>query len=139
MVSVNFWTLARRPARPRIAPGARARAEGRASFERSPYERGLGMGETTGIGRAGLLERSEHLKVLREDLAAAASSGQGRIVLVAGEAGIAKTALLRRFCADLDGSARVLWARCEPLFTPRGASSGSAPAARPARERQSWA
>jgi DNA-binding CsgD family transcriptional regulator/tetratricopeptide (TPR) repeat protein len=48
-----------------------------------------------------------------------AASGQGRIVLVAGEAGIGKTALLRRFCAGLDGSARVLWAGCDPLFTPR--------------------
>jgi tetratricopeptide (TPR) repeat protein len=80
---------------------------------------GLGMAGTSGVGRAGLLERSEHLKVLGEVLTATVSSGQGRIVLVAGEAGIGKTALLRRFCADLDGSARVLWARCEPLFTPR--------------------
>src|SRR5215469_7422034 len=56
-------------------------------------------------GSAGLLERSEQLKVLSETLA--------------GEAGIGKTALLRRFCADVDGSARVLWAGCEPLFTPR--------------------
>lgn len=77
------------------------------------------MGGTTGIGSAGLLERSEQLKVLGEVLTAAASSERGRIVLVAGEAGIGKTALLRRFCADLNGSARVLWARCEPLFTPR--------------------
>ena len=77
------------------------------------------MAGISGVGSAGLLERSEHLKVLGEVLTATVSSGQGRIVLVAGEAGIGKTALLRRFCADLDGSARVLWARCEPLFTPR--------------------
>ncbi len=66
-----------------------------------------------------LLERSGQLSALSGALAAAASSGQGRIALVAGEAGIGKTALLRRFCAGLDGSARVLWARCDPLFTPR--------------------
>ena len=36
---------------------------------------------------------------------------------MAGEAGIGKTALLREFTAS--ASARVLWARCEPLFTPR--------------------
>lgn len=70
-------------------------------------------------GGAGLLERSEQLNSMGEALAAVAASGQGRIVLVAGEAGIGKTALLRRFCADVDGSARVLWARCDPLFTPR--------------------
>src|SRR5215469_15206195 len=70
-------------------------------------------------GSAGLLERSEQLKVLSETLAGVAGSSRGRVVLVAGEAGIGKTALLRRFCADVDGSARVLWAGCEPLFTPR--------------------
>src|SRR5215469_3816350 len=70
-------------------------------------------------GSAGLLERSEQLKVLSETLAGVAGSSRGRVALVAGEAGIGKTALLRRFCADVDGSARVLWAGCEPLFTPR--------------------
>src|SRR6516165_5736333 len=74
---------------------------------------GVGAG-----GGAGLLERSVQLSSLGGALAAAAS-GLGRIVLVAGEAGIGKTALLRRFCADVDGSARVLWAGCDPLFTPR--------------------
>jgi DNA-binding CsgD family transcriptional regulator len=38
---------------------------------------------------------------------------------VAGEAGIGKTALLRQFTVSAAASARVLWARCEPLFTPR--------------------
>jgi DNA-binding CsgD family transcriptional regulator/tetratricopeptide (TPR) repeat protein len=70
-------------------------------------------------GGAGLLERSGQLRALGGTLAAVASGGQGRIVLVAGEAGIGKTALLRRFCAGVDGSARVLWAGCDPLFTPR--------------------
>ena len=70
-------------------------------------------------GGAGLLERSGQLRALGEALAAVASGGHGRIVLVAGEAGIGKTALLRRFCAGVDGSARVLWAGCDPLFTPR--------------------
>jgi DNA-binding CsgD family transcriptional regulator len=70
-------------------------------------------------GGAGLLERSEQLRLLGGALATVTGSARGRIVLVAGEAGIGKTALLRRFRADVDGSARVLWARCEPLFTPR--------------------
>ena len=45
--------------------------------------------------------------------------GRGRLVLVNGEAGVGKTALVRRFCGDLDGSARVLWGTCDALFTPR--------------------
>src|SRR5260370_17940852 len=77
------------------------------------------MGGTTGVGSAGLLERSGQLRALGGALAAVAASGRGRVVLVAGEAGIGKTALLRRFCAGVDGSARVLWAGCDPLFTPR--------------------
>jgi DNA-binding CsgD family transcriptional regulator/tetratricopeptide (TPR) repeat protein len=68
---------------------------------------------------ARLLERSGQLSALGGALAAVASGGRGRVVLVAGEAGIGKTALLRRFCAGLGGSARVLWAGCDPLFTPR--------------------
>jgi hypothetical protein len=41
------------------------------------------------------------------------------MVVIGGEAGIGKTALLRSFCDDLGKSARVLWASCDPLFTPR--------------------
>jgi DNA-binding CsgD family transcriptional regulator/tetratricopeptide (TPR) repeat protein len=81
------------------------------------------MGGTARIrtpdGRARLLERSGQLKVLTETLADVAATGRGRVVLVPGEAGIGKTALLRGFRASLDGSARVLWAGCDPLFTPR--------------------
>lgn len=36
-----------------------------------------------------------------------------------GAAGIGKTALLRRFCAQADESVQVLWATYDPLFTPR--------------------
>jgi DNA-binding CsgD family transcriptional regulator/tetratricopeptide (TPR) repeat protein len=39
--------------------------------------------------------------------------------LVVGEAGIGKTALIRSFQDGLNASVRVLWAACEPLFTPR--------------------
>src|SRR5260370_37485807 len=95
---------------------------GRVLFN-EPDERGV-MSQISGgfgaaNGGAGLLERSEYLNSMGEALAAVAASGEGRIVLVAGEAGIGKTALLRRFCAGVDGSARVLWGRCDPLFTPR--------------------
>src|ERR1700678_751412 len=79
------------------------------------------MGAEFGTGRdsTGLLERTEQFGALNCALAAVTASGQGQIVLVAGEAGIGKTALLRRFCADVGGFARVLWAGCDPLFTPR--------------------
>ncbi|HXL92468.1 MAG TPA: AAA family ATPase [Streptosporangiaceae bacterium] len=79
------------------------------------------MGGEFGTGRdsTGLLERAEQFGALNSALAAVTASGQGQIVLVAGEAGIGKTALLRRFCADAGDSARVLWAGCDPLFTPR--------------------
>ena len=39
-------------------------------------------------------------------------------MLVSGEAGVGKTALLSRFCADACG-VRVLWGACDALFTPR--------------------
>jgi len=66
-----------------------------------------------------LLERSEELTLLREWMAAVSEQSKGRLVFVCGEAGIGKTALLRRFCAGAGESVRVLWASCDPLFTPR--------------------
>jgi DNA-binding CsgD family transcriptional regulator/tetratricopeptide (TPR) repeat protein len=67
---------------------------------------------------AGLLERSEQLAALSAHLVDIEATKRGRIVLVSGEAGIGKTAMLRHFCASLDG-VRVLWGECDPLFTPR--------------------
>ena len=57
--------------------------------------------------------------MLSSALAAVTSRAQGRIVVIRGEAGIGKTALLSQFCAGLNGSVRVLWAACDPLFTPQ--------------------
>lgn len=74
------------------------------------------------VGRPGieeLLERSHELSGLADHLADVVEQTHGRVVVVRGEAGIGKTALLRRFCADHGTSARVLWASCDPLFTPR--------------------
>ena len=63
-----------------------------------------------------LLEREDE----RQDLEAAIeqSRSAGRVVVVAGEAGIGKTALVASVCETL-GSRRVLWGACDPLVTPR--------------------
>jgi DNA-binding CsgD family transcriptional regulator len=65
-----------------------------------------------------LIERDGPLKILLE-LAQSARRGQGRMVLVAGEAGIGKTALLEEYARGLDPAFRVFWGGCEALFTPR--------------------
>ncbi|TMD89500.1 MAG: helix-turn-helix transcriptional regulator, partial [Chloroflexi bacterium] len=65
-----------------------------------------------------LLERAEQLGVLSAQLEAVTRQKAGRLVLVAGEAGVGKTALVRHF-ADSQAGARVLVGACDPLFTPR--------------------
>ena len=52
-------------------------------------------------------------------LRAVLASSQGRVVLLAGEAGVGKTALARAVCAEHQGSHRVLRGSCDALFTPR--------------------
>jgi DNA-binding CsgD family transcriptional regulator/tetratricopeptide (TPR) repeat protein len=71
------------------------------------------------VGTAGLLERSAELEALTGGLDAARSgSGRGRLILLAGEAGIGKTALVRELSHQADG-VRVLWGACYALHTPR--------------------
>lgn len=65
-----------------------------------------------------MLERGDALASL-EDAFEAVLTGDGRVALVAGEAGIGKTTLVRRFADEQQGRARVLWGACEALFTPR--------------------
>ncbi len=66
-----------------------------------------------------LLERADPLSALEAVLTEVAGGRRGRLVLVNGEAGGGKTALLRRFCGERVRSARVLWGTCDALFTPR--------------------
>jgi DNA-binding CsgD family transcriptional regulator len=66
-----------------------------------------------------LLERSEQFTALADALENVISSSRGRLVFIGGEAGVGKTALLRRFCDDDGRSDRILWGACDPLFTPR--------------------
>jgi predicted ATPase len=74
------------------------------------------MGELMTSSR--LLERDSFLEAL-DGWLAEALGGQGRLVLVAGEAGIGKTALVRRFAEAHGADARLLWGACESLRTPR--------------------
>jgi DNA-binding CsgD family transcriptional regulator len=65
----------------------------------------------------GLLERADQLALLGDLLEAVEATSRGCVVLLGGEAGVGKTALIREFC---DGSsACLLQGACEPLFTPR--------------------
>src|SRR5690349_18084389 len=63
-----------------------------------------------------LLERADALAALEASLDAVRETSRGRVVFVGGEAGVGKTALVRRFCSD---SPAVVWCGCDPLFTPR--------------------
>ncbi len=64
-----------------------------------------------------LLERDAHLATLAE-YATDARTGDGRVVLVGGEAGCGKTVLLEQLRRQLEG-ARWYWGACEGSFTPR--------------------
>ena len=79
-------------------------------------------GPVPGAGAAAapprLLERDSYLESL-EAWWADVASGHGRLVLVAGEAGVGKTALVRDFCDRRRPRARVLWGGCDGLRTPR--------------------
>src|ERR1700730_933390 len=69
--------------------------------------------------RGALLERAEQLSALAEQLNAVTASSHGRLVLVGGEAGAGKTALVRCFADELPRTTRVLAGACDALFTPR--------------------
>src|SRR5215207_9507861 len=64
-----------------------------------------------------LLEREPLLTQLEEHLRLAAA-GHGRVVLVGGEAGVGKTALVDEFCRRVAGAATALRASCDALSTP---------------------
>lgn len=65
-----------------------------------------------------LLEREQQLKSLA-DAWARVKSGQGRIALVSGEAGIGKTSLIERFLATQGRTAQALRGACDDLFSPQ--------------------
>jgi predicted ATPase len=65
-----------------------------------------------------LLERESVLAQLCV-LGQRAGRGAGQVVLLRGEAGVGKTAVIRHFIAGLDERVRVLRGSCDPLATPR--------------------
>ena len=64
-----------------------------------------------------LLERQRSLAELTQ-FAAEARAGNGQLVLIAGDAGVGKSALVEQFQQDLP-AARWSWGACDGLFTPR--------------------
>ena len=65
-----------------------------------------------------LLERETYLETLAAALQNAIH-GEGRIMLISGEAGIGKSSLVEQFVRQQAGAVRVLWGACDALFTPR--------------------
>src|SRR3954470_3435835 len=76
------------------------------------------MAASDAPGTSELLERAADLGALEDDFAAVSANGRGRMVLVEGEAGIGKTALVRAFCGERNAR-QVLAGACDALFTPR--------------------
>jgi DNA-binding CsgD family transcriptional regulator len=74
--------------------------------------------EANAIQMRGLLERQVAMAELT-GLARSASRGAGQVVLLRGEAGAGKTALIAHFVAALDQSWPVLRGWCDPLAVPR--------------------
>ena len=66
-----------------------------------------------------LLERDQQLATLHA-YADDARGGDGRLVLVSGEAGIGKSSLVEAFVEGLDpgDDTRVAWSACDGAFTP---------------------
>ncbi len=86
-------------------------------LEKRPREHhDLPVTVTSTLKQAGLLERDDVLDELRGALADAAG-GRGRLVLIAGEAGVGKTAVVEALCGE--PNVRVFKGACDPLFTPR--------------------
>lgn len=65
-----------------------------------------------------LLERKDSLDQLSK-LVTDVSAGEGKTLLLSGEAGIGKTSLIKYFTNDLNSDTEVLWGACDALFTPR--------------------
>ena len=65
-----------------------------------------------------LLERHDQLATLNRCLQEARQAS-GKLVLIAGEAGLGKSALVERFASEHRRDACILWGACDALATPR--------------------
>jgi ATP/maltotriose-dependent transcriptional regulator MalT len=65
-----------------------------------------------------LLERKEQLEVLNRCVEEA-RAGCGKLVLLAGGAGLGKSSLVEQFVSEHRRNARTLWGACDGLSTPR--------------------
>jgi DNA-binding CsgD family transcriptional regulator len=72
---------------------------------------------STERGPLELLEREADFEALRNAAEAVRRTRSGRLFLLAGEAGVGKTSLVRTVCEPRQGP--VLWGACDPLETPR--------------------
>jgi DNA-binding CsgD family transcriptional regulator/tetratricopeptide (TPR) repeat protein len=70
------------------------------------------------VGLGELLERDDALAALH-GVHSEALAGRGRLLFVAGEAGVGKTALVHAFSHGVARTCRTLEGACDPLFTPR--------------------
>jgi predicted ATPase len=66
----------------------------------------------------GLLERDDEIAALGAALEAA-ERGDGGVVLLAGQAGLGKTSVVRAFVRSASGRSRLLLGACDDLVTPR--------------------
>jgi predicted ATPase len=66
-----------------------------------------------------LLERAYELSLLEQCLDGVLEARRGCAVVVAGEAGVGKTSLVRCFCAAHPARVTVLAGNCDALFAPR--------------------
>ncbi len=65
-----------------------------------------------------LLERQQQLETLAQSFSEA-RAGSGKLILIAGEAGLGKSSLVEQFVTDTRRHARILWGACDALDTPR--------------------
>jgi DNA-binding CsgD family transcriptional regulator/tetratricopeptide (TPR) repeat protein len=81
-------------------------------------ETAVSSNRTSSIGSMRILEREAHLAKLTERLGEA-RRGSGRLVMVGGEAGIGKTALVDAFLASLPRGTQILRGGCDPVVPAR--------------------
>ena len=65
-----------------------------------------------------LIERDGFLAMLQTHFRNI-EEGEGRCVLISGEAGIGKTSLINAFCAELKKEYKIYKGTCDALYTPR--------------------